>query len=162
MAVIWNIETQMYVCRSLRHFIPKPNGHKPWIHSLCPFGKDLLREVFAESRREPQGWSHGGYAKRRRERAILQQCALRTKLRKARITHLGRSHDVKNAFASTDQGETIAKSIENLPPESAPFVRQRILEAATSMRTLEGFVTVAHGAGALQGDSVAGEMFSST
>ena len=121
-----------------------------------------MREIFAETKRRPPGWSYGGYAQRRREGTILQQCALRTKLRKAHITHLGRSHDVKNAFASTDQGETVRKSIENLPIQNVPFNRQRILEATTSMRTPEGFVTVAQRAGALQGDSVAGEIFSST
>ena len=121
-----------------------------------------MREISAETKRQPPGWSYGGYAQRRREGAILQQCALRTKLRKAHITHLGRSHDVKNAFASTDQGETVRKSIENLTLQIAPFPFQRILDATTSMRTPDGFVIAAHGAGALQGDSVAGEIFSST
>jgi hypothetical protein len=120
-----------------------------------------MREIFAETKRQPPGWSYGGYAQRRREGAILQQCALRTKLRKAHTTHLGRSH-TKNAFASTDQGETTRKSIENLSVQSAPFTRQRNLEATTSMRAPAGFVTVTHGAGALQGDSVAGEIFSNT
>ena len=92
----------------------------------------------------------------------MQQCALRARLRAARVSHLGRSHDIRNAFASPHQLGTISDSSKHLSPQAEPFVRQRVLEATTSMTTPSGCCTVLHGAGALQGDSVAGELFSAT
>ena len=118
-----------------------------------------MRELFAPTTRVPRGWSYGGYVKRRREGAIMQQCALRARLRASRVSHLGRSHDVRNAFASPHQLGTIGDSSKHLSPQAEPFVRQRVLEATTSMTTPSGCCTVLHGAGALQGDSVAGELF---
>ena len=43
------------------HFISEPNGDPRLINSLCPFGKNFMRETFRESTRRPQGWSYGGY-----------------------------------------------------------------------------------------------------
>ena len=51
----------------------------------------------------PAGWGYGGYAKRRREDAILQQCALRSSFLASRVPRLGRSHDMRNAFATPHQ-----------------------------------------------------------
>ena len=80
----------------------------------------------------------------------MQQCALRARLRAARVSHLGRSHDIRNAFASPHQLGTISDSSKHLSPQAEPFVRQRVLEATTSMTTPSGCCTVLHGAGALQ------------
>ena len=133
-----------------------------WCTHYAPLGKDFMRELFAPTTRVPCSWSYGGYAKRRREGASMQQCALRARLRAARVSHLGRSHDIRNAFASPHQLGTIGDSSKHLSPQAEPFVRQRVLEATTSMTTPSGCCTVLHGAGALQGDSVAGELFSAT
>ena len=64
----------------------------------------------------PHGFSYGGYSRRRREGAILLQTALRERLRKDKISHLGRSYDIRNAFPSPSQEETIASSLLHLPP----------------------------------------------
>ena len=69
----------------------------------------------------------------------MQQCALRARLRAARVSHLGRSHDIRNAFASPHQLGTIGDSSKHLSPLAKPFVRQRVLEATTSMPTPSGF-----------------------
>ena len=117
------------------------------MRSLCPLGKDFMRELFAPTTRVPCGWSYGGYAKRRREGAKMQQCALRARLRASRVSHLGRSHDIRNAFASSHQLGTIGDSSKHLSQLAEPFVRQRVLEATISMPTPSGFCTVLHGAG---------------
>ena len=44
----------------------------------------------------------------------MQQCALRARLRAARVSHLGRSHDIRNAFASPHQLGTIGDSSKHL------------------------------------------------
>ena len=46
------------------------------------------------------------------------------------------------------------------PHSAAPFVHQIITEATTNLLTADGACTVSHGSGGLQGDSVAGEVFS--
>jgi hypothetical protein len=147
-------------CRSQGHFIPKPKGDQRLIHALCAFGKDFMREVYSDSTRQPPGFSYGGYSRRRREGAILQQTALRERLRKAKISHLGRSYDIRNAFPSPSRDETVAKFLQHLLPSAAPFVHQRITEATTSLLAADGTCTVSHGSGGLQGDAVAGEVFS--
>ena len=125
--------------------------------------KDSLREDFAESKRQPQSWSYGGYARRRREGAILQQYALRTKLRKARITHILSDRTMLRVHLRPRTMGDLCE-IHRKPP-------RRVLTVCppTHFRghrqhspPHDGFVTVARGAGALLGDSVAGEMFSST
>ena len=61
------------------------------------------------------------------------------------------------ALPGRDHCEILAAS----PPNSAaPFAQQRITEATTSLLTADGACTVSHGSGGLQGDSVAGEVFS--
>ena len=113
--------------------------------SLCASSSKVSKS------RVPCSWSYGGYAKRQREGAIMQQCALRARLRAARVSHLGRSHDIRNAFASPHQLGTISESSKHLSPQAEPFVRQCVLEATTSMTTPSGCCTVLHGAGTLQG-----------
>ena len=74
-----------------------------------------MREVYSASTRQAPGFSHGGYSRRRCEGAILQQTALSERLRKAKIFHLERSYDIRNAFPSPSQDETIAKSLLHVP-----------------------------------------------
>ena len=102
-------------CRSQGHFIPKPNGDQRLIHALCPFGKDFMREVYSDPARQAPGFIYGCYSRRRREGAILQQTALRERLRKAKLSHPGRSYDIRNAFPPPSQEETIAKSLLHRP-----------------------------------------------
>ena len=143
---------------SQEHYIPKPNEDSRLIHSLCSFGKDFMRETFRESTRQSKGWSHGGYAKRRREGGGAQQTVLRARLRRAKLSHLGRSYDICNAFPSPSQDEKILHSQRLVPMSAAPYVHQRITEATANLRTTEGILLAKHGSGGIQGDSAAGEL----
>ena len=134
--------------RSVGFRVPKTNGYR-LVHSLCPFGKDFIRTVIRDSRRTPPKWAFGGYKRRRREGAVMQQACLRWRLRNAHISHLGRSYDVRNAFASPNQRSIIDSMCSNFrdPSSVAPFVEQRVTEAVTTTNVVGGQVTMHHSLG---------------
>ena len=65
-----------------------------------------------------------------------------------------------NAFASPTQDKIANTVSPNLEPMSQPFVSNRVKNAVTTIETNGQQIQLKHGSGAMQGDSVANELFS--
>ena len=93
----------------------------------------------------------------------MQQECLRWRCHYAHVSQLGRSYDVRNAFASLAFNSIIDSvcGFNANHNEVRPFVEQRVKEAVTTTEVVGGKTTFLHQSGAMHGDGVAHEFFAS-
>ena len=145
--------------------LDKQNG-KPLCHGirlvnmLDPMGKHFYRHIWRQGRPLASRDYAAGYAKSKsREEAILQQLCLGHRLHKAKVGCATFFKDVANAFYSPEHVHLDAAIDTTMRPCDRQLLKQRHHAASIHIQAADGNILLAVGSGALQGDSIASELF---
>ena len=102
---------------------------------------------------DPPYWAWGGLPHRRREAAIAIPRMLFWKAKMAKLSCVGRSHDLTNAFACGMHARRINHINEFAPPHLQPLLRQRRTHLRARLRAFDNDIWVYMGCGGPMGCS---------
>jgi hypothetical protein len=132
------------------------------IHSLDPFGKSFYRHLWNSSSTPSPLPNEFGYVKnRRRESAIKQVLINQYRLSVANVSFVSVSHDMTNAFASTNF-ETLDKNVNTDSREcDTELLQQRYKHASIHVVHDDDNSPTDYtiGSGSLPGDKIASDFF---
>ena len=130
------------------------------VNVLDPMGKHFYRMLWRRGKSQAARDYASGYVRHRsREEAILQQCCLGHRLRKAGVGHATLYKDVANAFYSPLHHQLDMAIEKTMQWPDQALLKQQHKAACIYLQAADGPVLLSGGSGALQGDSIASDLF---
>ena len=130
------------------------------INVLDPMGKHFYRTLWRRGTSQAARDYACGYVRHKsREEAILQQICLGHRLRAAGVGHATLYKDVANAFYSPLHDQLDLAVAKTMRPQDQVLLKQRHKAACIHLQAADGPILLSVGSGALQGDSIASDLF---
>ena len=150
---------------SQTHKINKGNGKEGCkalrtINSLDCIGKCFYKYIWRRGTHHSARYYAYGYAKgRSRIEAMVVQHVVSERLRTAGFSFVTSFHEIANAFPSMQHNHIQTATDAVVKDADRNLLRQRIGETAMVVEASDGRVVVSPKCGTLQGDSIAGDVF---
>ncbi|CAE8582344.1 unnamed protein product [Polarella glacialis] len=130
------------------------------VHKLDPLGRCFVKSLWQRGDHPSAPFSIGAVPRRRREQAILQLRLLLYRLHRLSVSTAFTKFDIRNAFPSTAHTALTEIVVNQSNKQDTKLLLQRHMQAATTIIAHnEEQLTVALGSGAMQGDSIAAQLF---